>query len=425
MIYSYFAVHITLTKKSITKFMYKKILKEKLKEIDKIITLQYKNENHIGVLSGLSGIALFQFYYSKYLDVDKHSDMGAEILTTCIDRINDGYSYPTYCTGMAGMGWVLDHLKQEGFIDIDNDSLLQETDKYLYSTMVLDMKNEKYDFLHGGIGYAFYFLNRYRNTKSKELKDKYKKIILEFIASLNDLSLKDGENNLKWLSELNNDAKERAYNLSLAHGMSSIVGILTKLYQYDDFEANTRTMLIKSINYIMTFKNENEEAFCLFPSSISEKKEVNNLSRLAWCYGDLGIGIKLWQASKVLNDKKLANEAINILKHAAKRTTPEKSLVRDAGICHGSFGNAQIFFRLYKDTREEVFKEATDFWIQEGIKMAIHKDGYAGYKQWKGIHNIGWSNEIILLEGVAGIGLTIIDYLASFDSNWDECLLIS
>ena len=406
--------------------MHKKLLEEKLKEIEKIISLRYKNENHIGVLSGLSGIALFQFYYSKYLDKDTYSDIGVEILTTCVDRMNEGYNYPTYCTGMAGTGWVLDHLELENFIDTDNDSLLQEIDQYLYSTMILDMKNGKYDFLHGAIGYAYYFLNRYRNTKSEELKGKYKNNLLEFIALLKKVSLKDGKNNLKWVSELNNDTKERGYNLSLAHGMSSIVGILTKLYQYDDFELKTKTMLIDSINYIMDFKNENNRAFCLFPSWVSEDNEINSKARLAWCYGDLGIGIKLWYASKVLNDKKLANEAINILKHAAKRTTPEKSLVRDAGICHGSYGNAQIFNRIYKETGNEVFKEATEFWIQEGINMAVHEDGYAGYKQWKGgIRKIKWTNEITLLEGVAGIGLAIIDYLASFDSNWDECLMIS
>lgn len=29
-----------------------------------------------------------------------------------------------------------------------------------------------------------------------------------------------------------------------------------------------------------------------------------------------------------------------------------------------------------------------------------------------------------ILEGIAGIGLAIIDYLVDYDNNWNECLLI-
>ncbi len=73
---------------------------------------------------------------------------------------------------------------------------------------------------------------------------------------------------------------------------------------------------------------------------------------------------------------------------------------------------------------EPVFKEATEFWIQDGLNKATHKDGLAGYKQWNA-KDKEWVSNIPLLEGIAGIGLTIIDYLADFDSSWDECLMIS
>ena len=56
--------------------------------------------------------------------------------------------------------------------------------------------------------------------------------------------------------------------------------------------------------------------------------------------------------------------------------------------------------------------------------MAVHKDGDAGYKQWRG-DSKEWKKEKNLLEGIAGIGLTIISFLATFDTKWDECLLIS
>ena len=115
---------------------------------------------------------------------------------------------------------------------------------------------------------------------------------------------------------------------------------------------------------------------------------------------------------------------MEVLKHSAARTAVEDSMVRDAGVCHGSYGNAQMFFRMYKETGDQVFKDAFEFWIQDGIDRGTFEDGYAGYKQWKGVDK-SWEAETSLLEGIAGIGLTILDYLADYNTNWDECLMIS
>jgi len=149
--------------------MTKTELENKLYEINTIITSNYKDLKHLGVLAGLSGISLFKFYYSKYLDIDEHADFGVELLSTCIDSLNEGYNFPTFCTGIAGFGWVFDHLEQEEFMDADADVLLPQIDDYLHKTMLMDIDKGNYDFLHGAIGNALYFLNRYRNTNSAEV----------------------------------------------------------------------------------------------------------------------------------------------------------------------------------------------------------------------------------------------------------------
>ena len=85
---------------------------------------------------------------------------------------------------------------------------------------------------------------------------------------------------------------------------------------------------------------------------------------------------------------------------------------------------AQIFHRMYLETKENIFKQASDMWIEDGLSKGIHENGLAGYKQWDNIKN-EWIAKATLLEGIAGIGLTIIDQLADFETTWDECLMIS
>ena len=399
-------------------------LEQKLQEIQKILTKEYKQNLNVGVLSGISGIALFHFYYSKYLNVDTYADIGVEILEEVIERINNGYAYPTFCTGIAGAGWVFEHLLEEDFTDIDNDDLLANLDDYLFATMQSDMQQGEYDFLHAGIGYGYYFLKRYKNTQSTELKKRYKKYLDTIISELGSIAQKDNDG-LKWESNFGKDSQLNGFNLSLSHGMSSIIIFLAKLHQIKSFKDSTYPLLTGAVNYVRSKEVQGENLYCLYPTWIATNaSQENTKSRLAWCYGDLGIGLAFWHASKTLKDNSLKNDALKILTHATKRKTDEDTLVMDAGVCHGSYGNAQIFNYLFKETNQLIFKEAAYYWIESGLKKATHTDGYAGYKQWNGMDN-SWQAELILLEGIAGIGLVIIDYISDFESKWDECLMIS
>ncbi|RYC53126.1 hypothetical protein DN53_02595 [Flagellimonas olearia] len=401
--------------------MLKQELESKLLEIDRIVKQRSLDEGHIGLHTGLSGVSLFQFYLSKYRNTNDDSVIGVEILERIMEKINQGYEHPSFCNGISGAGWVLSHLEGNGFVDIDSDELLSGLDDFLHSAMIADMKAKNYDFLHGAIGHALYFVSRYKNTRSKRLKENYKEYLLEFIDLLKSNSEKE-QDGLKWISVQQRDVVYNKYDLSLSHGIAGVIGILTKLHAHEDFRQITETLLRGAINYLMGHKKENR-SFFLFPNLILQNGEESIPSRLGWCYGDLGIGMRLWFASKELNDKPLADEAISILKHCATRRTPDTTMVKDASLCHGSYGIALMFMRIHKETLDSDFEEAVEFWIQDGLNNAIHDDGYAGYKQWR--EKDSWTREISLLEGVTGIGLALIDYLAGFDTQWDECLMIS
>lgn len=333
------------------------ILKNKLDEISSSIENNHLKNNQSGVLAGISGIAIFSYYYSRFSNNEYYEDLGLKALTLCVDNINNGNVYPTYCSGIAGLGWVFQHLTKNDLVEVD-DRLLNDLDEYLYESMSFYIKNGNYDFLHGGLGCGFYFLKRYENTSSKDLKNKYKNYLYECVGLLKDLSEATNDT-VKWESIIDIETKEKGYNLSLSHGMSSIVNFLSRLYHYDDFKDRVEGMLKGGVNYILSHKSEDKNSLSLFPNYIKLNEKVQRNSRLAWCYGDLGIGLSLWKASKALKDGVLEKESIDILKHTSGRRLPENTMVSDAGLCHGSFGNAQIFNYMFRQTKIEEFKNAT------------------------------------------------------------------
>ncbi|RKN76896.1 lanthionine synthetase C family protein [Ulvibacterium marinum] len=398
-------------------------LEDQLQKIAEAIRDHYGKENDIGVLSGLSGMALFCFYYAKYLDDDSFSDVGVEIISDCIKKINEGYSYPTYCTGIAGFGWAVQHLTKEEFLSLDCDDLLGQFDEYLYTQMKSDLAVGYYDYLHGAIGQGHYFLSRYQNTENTDLKLRYRSYLDELIKTLEKLSISNGKT-LKWESTLDVKNGSRGVNLGLSHGITSILNFAARLYKFDVFKESTRKIIIGSANYIFDVEDKRPENLSLFPFRVETDAPLEYNSRLAWCYGDLGIGLSLLYAANSLVDGSMKNHALEILNHTTKRKSPDDTQVKDAGFCHGSYGNAHIYQKLWENTKHESFKELVDFWIADGIQKAIYEDGHAGYKQWN-VPVQSWTPRLSLLDGVAGIGLVIIDYLSEEPNSWDECLMIS
>jgi len=401
------------------------LLLNKLTEISAVLSKNHEGNKDIGVLSGISGIALFQFYYSRFIDDESYADIGVGIISSIIEKINEGYSFPTFCTGIAGAAWVIELLKEEEFIDIDSDELLSDLDDYLcHAIQEMGEEDNFYDFLHGTLGIGFYFFKRYQKTQSKELKNRYKEELLNIITLLENASQKEGEM-IKWQSYLIREENLKGVNLSLSHGMMSIINFLSRLATENVFYDKAENLIKGAVNFVL--KQENQDLSCSswFPSWVYDGMETDSNARLAWCYGDLGIGITLWRAGGVMKNKEIQQKAIAILQHASKRRDLEESKIKDAALCHGAFGVAQIYNHMYKETKEVTFKETADFWLTKGLEMGKHSDGPAGYKQWYGGEEQGWREETNLLEGIAGIGLAMISCLATFDTKWDECLLIS
>jgi lantibiotic modifying enzyme len=155
-----------------------------------------------------------------------------------------------------------------------------------------------------------------------------------------------------------------------------------------------------------------------------ESDEFTRKSRLGWCYGDLGIAQALLQAAKALCSEFHENMALKVLLHACNRKDLKENLVVDGGICHGTSGISHIFNRLYINSKVDDFKEISGHWMKKTIEMAQYSDGLAGFKSWQG-EKYGWKNQYSLLEGIIGIGLSILSQLNPNLTNWDECLLLS
>lgn len=396
------------------------------KEIKKLALISYTNHQQlkdIGVLAGRSGVALLQFHCAKYFDDDKYSTFGVEIIESCLELINNGYIIPTYCNGIAGFGWVIQHLKNMDFIDLDVDALLKPFDTYLYENMNTCFDSNVYDFLHGALGYGFYFLKRYTSEKtSQKLRGQYREKLNNLLNRLENLALSEGKC-FKWESILNLSRGNIGYNLSLSHGMSSIIYFLNKLYQNGIQPLKTSRLIAGAIQYIIKFERKNSDGLSLFPSWIEEKSPLEYNSRVAWCYGDIGIGKAFQWSGQILGEQAFVQKAKDIWVHASKRRTFGETRVEDAAFCHGSFGLTHFFNQIKLEHQLNELDESVDFWINDGLIRRTSTENQP-YNQWNAITQ-KFDFNLSLLEGISGIGLCLMDWARGQKSEWDECVMMN
>lgn len=369
-----------------------------------------------GLTGGKAGVAAFLFYYSKLIDNQEPYDLAIDLLSKVLEDINNGFKYHTHAIGISGIGILIEILAKEGIIEADTNQLLKGADNYLYVNMVHELENGNYDFLHGAVGIALYFLKRLSN------KDLYP-YLSKFIHKLDSIAHKD-EQGIRWFSVLNKEKNIQGYDLSMSHGISSIIVLLSKLFNAGIEKKKVSNLLQGAIKYLLNQQNDISIHDSYFPNWVCESESPTR-SRLSWCYGDLGISVALWNASQAIKNKVWANKAIEVLLYSTKRTVLIKEGISDAGLCHGTAGIAHIFKRMYKNTHIMALGSSAEYWYSETLKMVKFNNDLSGFKVWDYRKHRNCNLEYGFLDGLSGTGLSLISAISDIEPNWDECLLLS
>ena len=397
----------------------KEVIKRKIDSIaDLYVSHIDFTKGSYGLLSGTSGISLFLNEYLKVCGKEKYLLLAESHVESALNDIfNDPMPKGSFCDGISGVLYLLSYFERHGTFKCD---ISCDVNEYLYSYLKFEIANNHYDFLHGALGIAFCFLTRPHHNSYTN------KVISETLFFLqNNMILDKTKRTSKWISK--NNKKEDEYNISLSHGMSSIVVFLLKMYQQTEcyVKDGLKLMIENTIGYILMQEIDHNKYGSFFPYVAIESSKSISKSRLAWCYGDLGIATTLYQAGNILDRQDWIEKSLEILQFAASwRRDLKDNMVFDACFCHGTSGIGHIFYRMWYNTKILEFKEAADYWFGKTIEMASFKDGLEGFKIWNTLTH-SYDNSYGLLEGVAGIGLALISYAYETEPFWDECLLLS
>ncbi len=387
----------------------KDLAREKIQKINDLLATC--SIPHNGLLSGALGLSYYYYHAGAILDDPALLSQGETLLTTVFEEVNGANARlngAAYANGAAGFAYTVCNLQRNGLIDFDLDEEFTDLDAYLFDTACAQLEQGETDYLHGAMGVFHYFTAR----QQTEVTDGY----LNQLATLlmdNAVATAGGAYFINNSLERLNDKAD----IGLAHGLSGLLLLLIAAWPRIQDQARAEELIRSGIAFILPLEltpDDAGEELTLFPFTIGWDTPSSISNRLAWCYGDLNIVLLLVRAGKLLQEDSYLETAARIGRHTLDRRSAGATLSTDSHFCHGSAGLAQFYKCLYRETGHDMYAEPYQYWITETINQTDKNMLEQQYRD----------NPISLLDGWAGVGLVLADYLAEEDRNWSDAFLL-
>lgn len=372
---------------------------------------------------GDAGFALFFTYLDQAVPGRDYDEIAMERLERAIEVTAEIQTFPGLYSGFSGVAWTLEHLRGRLFEDSEDEDPGDDVVAALTEHVSLTPWRADYDLISGLVGYGVYALERMPRPGGW-------KCLEQVVARLAETAERVPQG-ITWrttpelMIQRDRDLfPEGNYNLGLAHGVPGAIGILA-LAQAAGVEC--RDLLDGAVAWLLSCRLPADAGsfFGYTEDPATGQREIR-ASRLAWCYGDLGIAASLLVAARAVGEEEWQRQALEIARRAAERSQETSGIV-DAGVCHGAAGTAHIFNRLYQETGDPILREAALTWFERTLTSFRQGEGYGGYLMYIPDENtdLDWRKDPGFLTGSAGVGLALLAAATPVAPDWDRTLLIS
>ena len=138
--------------------------KELLAKIADHLIINSSFLDNLGLLHGKMGIVIFFYHYSQYTNNDTIHKFADEILMEVLNEIHDELPVD-FANGYCGIGWAIELLLQNNFIEGDSRDILKEVDTKIMERDVSRIAdNELFTGIEGVLHYVLFRLSACDNN---------------------------------------------------------------------------------------------------------------------------------------------------------------------------------------------------------------------------------------------------------------------
>jgi len=369
-------------------------------------------------------LALFWAYAAGAFEDEASLSRYDAAVERLAEHVERGFRSLSLYGGLAGAGWVLAHISDEGH------EFLGEVDARLIAELEVTPWRADYDLIQGLVGLGVYFCERLRGGAASARRGIER--VVEQLAATAERS----EDAVTWYTapELlvpwqREQVPTGYYNLGVAHGVPGVIAMLGAVAALPEPElaatrARARELCDGAIRWLRAQRLPPDPKG-RFASWIHREPREPSRSRNAWCYGDAGIAAAAWSAASRTGAE--PGEWQELALEAAQRPA-ELCLVMDPNLCHGAAGLAHLCNRFYQASGDARFRAAARGWFERALALRRPGEGIAGFTAWRppddgDAERSPFHTSHDFLDGTAGVGLALLAGLRAEEPGWDRLLL--
>jgi hypothetical protein len=380
--------------------------------------------------------ALLYGYMALALDDIEWANRATESLNLAIEQAAHQAGYVGLYGGLTGLGWTVEHLsrlfqriaEEADPPQSDNASeedLNADIDAMIMRHLPRMTPSSPYDLISGLVGLGTYFFERLpRETAAPGIRAVFDQ--LESLAQQTEAGMTwfSGPELLpEWQREL---CPNGYYNLGVAHGIPGIIHFLNEVSATQIVEPDRSCKLRDGAVQWLIAQARPPGSASRFSSWVVPGEQPTD-SRMAWCYGDLGILSVLLQVARRADRTDWRQFSNELLDHCLAWPL-DNAGIGDAPLCHGAVGVAHIFNRIYQETGDRRCLDASLLWFDRTLAMRHPGTGVGGYSSLTRpdpLEPVVWEASAAFLDGSIGVALALLSALTPVESAWDRMLLLS
>jgi len=358
----------------------------------------------LGLLHGKMGISIYFFHLARQTKNQIYEDYAGEL----IDEIYEELSANTqveFENGLAGIGWGIEYLVQNNFIEADTNEVLEEFDIRIFTELINSTPKE-IGLLRGIVGFGVYFLARIQNPTTKKKKPTHSNrqnlihIIDELERRLQKAQIEKLLNKKASVLEIpiNSDSvfpiseTEVAINtFDISWDYPILIWFLAELIEQNICYLNVEKIIQRLID----------------PLKDDDNLQIPQSNQLFLALSLQKLIIAGWPhpVENIRTDGIASQTIPNKLLSGIDREVIKSELIpNSATMKYGSLGIAWIYKQLDYFAQGNNYKEELEFWSNQCLSIDNPSKVFAGFDIEKNDLSLG------LMEGLTGIGLFNIIY---------------
>jgi hypothetical protein len=369
---------------------------------------------HLG--NGIAGVLTMTARMAQLLPSQGRTQRAQCLVSAIIDAIGTCSLQPGLWSGLAGILYAMEYVRSVN-PDLLGDNLLpvtefaEEMDELFVRFARQVSEDRNFDLIDGICGIGAYALMRSDKAAAQRI-----------FASSEQALLKLAERNGGMCAWHTGASRVRAggveqqrpggYDLGVAHGTPGVIGLLSHAIRLGLATAHTQQTLAECLRWMHAQENK-----CLthsrFPSFVEDEGPSGKpqWSRLAWCYGDLGVAAVVAVAAHAGGEGDTGRWWRELAQHRIDQP-PATYLIADSGLCHGSAGALHVIRAL----------QSHGFKSESGQRLA----GELEASLIESLPTLGEIEDYGLIEGWSGALLALAE--SRFAAGpmlrpWNLCLL--